>query len=172
MVYPAATAVAVGEELGLSVDEITRGVAAYEPEGSRMHVMRLCGGRRLLDDCYNAGPQSMRAALEVLANSEGKKLAVLGDMAELGELTVSAHREIGVLTQQLGIDGVIAIGQKARDIAETAPGALWFATADEALDAIKAAFVPESALLVKASHSMHFEHIVGELTKEFPQEKQ
>ena len=171
MIYPAAAAVAVGEELGLSVDEIVRGIAAYEPEGSRMHVMQLCGNRRLLDDCYNAGPQSMRAALEVLANSEGKTFAVLGDMAELGELTQSAHREIGALTRELGIDGVFAIGEKARGIADAASGASWFAAADEALDAIKSVFTPGSAMLVKASHSMHFEHIVQELTKVYPQEK-
>lgn len=92
MIYAASLAVAVGEELGLSVPEIERGVALYEPAGSRMRVHRLSGDRRLLDDCYNANPQSMSAALRVLAASEGKKIAVLGDMKELGELTESAHR--------------------------------------------------------------------------------
>ena len=164
MVYPASTAVAVGEALGLSVDEITRGVAAYEPAGARMRVVRLSGNRRLLDDCYNAGPQSMAASLRVLGASEGKTVAVLGDMAELGELTVKAHREIGELARELHIGKVIAVGAKAKDIAETAGGD-WFATVDEALPAIKAAFAPDTAMLVKASHSMHFEKITEELTK-------
>lgn len=165
MVYPASTAVAVGEALGLSVDEITRGVAAYEPAGARMRVVPLSDGRRLLDDCYNAGPQSMRAAMEVLGNSAGNTVAVLGDMAELGELTASAHREMGALAKELRIGKVIAVGRKAKDLAEAAGGD-WYATVDEALPAIKAAFAPDTAMLVKASHSMHFEKITEELTKD------
>ena len=165
MVYPASTAVAVGEALGLGVDEIVRGVAAYEPAGARMRVVNLSDNRRLLDDCYNAGPQSMRAALQVLANSEGNTVAVLGDMAELGELTVEAHRGIGRLAKELGVGRVIAVGKKASTIADAAGGD-WFATVDEALSAIKEAFAPDTAMLVKASHSMHFEKITQELTKE------
>ena len=164
MIYPAATAVAVGEALGLTAEEIVRGVAAYEPAGARMRVVKLPEDRRLLDDCYNAGPQSMRAALEVLAGSGGKKLAVLGDMAELGELTVPAHREMGALAKTLGVS-VIAVGRRAKDLADTA-GGRWFATVEDALPAIREAFAPGTVLLVKASHSMHFEKITGELTKE------
>ena len=164
MIYPASTAVAVGEALGMSADEITRGVAAYEPAGSRMRVVRLSGNRRLLDDCYNAGPQSMAASLRVLGGSEGATVAVLGDMAELGELTVSAHREMGALAKELGIGKVIAVGRKAKDLADAANGD-WYATVDEALPAIRSAFAPDTALLVKASHSMHFEKITEELTK-------
>ena len=164
MIYPASTAVAVGEALGMSAEEITRGVAAYEPAGSRMRVVRLSGNRRLLDDCYNAGPQSMAASLRVLGSSEGNTVAVLGDMAELGELTVSAHREMGALAKELGIGKVIAVGRKAKDLADAANGD-WYATVDEALSAIRAAFAPDTAMLVKASHSMHFEKITEELTK-------
>ncbi|MBE6908426.1 MAG: UDP-N-acetylmuramoyl-tripeptide--D-alanyl-D-alanine ligase [Ruminococcaceae bacterium] len=166
MIYPASIAAAVGEALGLSAEEIERGVAAYEPSGARMHVIELPEGRRLLDDCYNAGPQSMRAALEVLGRSEGRTAAVLGDMAELGELTVAAHREIGALARELGVGQVIAVGEKARDIAAAAgEGAQWFPTVDDALDAVRAAFIPGTAMLVKASHSMHFERITEELSK-------
>ena len=164
MIYPAATAVAVGETLGLTAAEIERGVSAYEPAGARMRVVRISEGRRLLDDCYNAGPQSMSAALEVLAHSEGGTVAVLGDMAELGGLTARAHREIGALAKSLGVGRVIAVGAKAKDIARAAGGD-WFATVDEAMDAIRAAFAPHTAMLVKASHSMHFEKITEELTK-------
>ena len=78
MAYSAAIAVAVGEELGLSTEEITRGAASYEPAGSRMRVLRLRDGRLVLDDCYNANPQSVTAALEILAKTEcGRKVAVL-----------------------------------------------------------------------------------------------
>ena len=167
MVYPAAFAVAIGEALGLDTAEIVRGVAAYEPAGSRMHVIRLSEGRRLLDDCYNANPQSVESSLRVLSSGEGKKVAVLGDMAELGELTQAAHEKIGRLTRELNIDQVIAIGVKAKHIADNATeNALWFATVPEAIPAIRAAFTPGCAMLVKASHSMHFEQIVKEYGKE------
>ena len=166
MIYAVSMAVAVGEELGMARDEIVRGVRFYEPAGSRMHVVKLSDGRRLLDDCYNANPQSMGASLRVLAGSEGKKIAVLGDMAELGELTEQSHRAMGELTAQLGIDCVIAIGQKAKDIANAnGVKAKWFADVQTATDTIKEEFTAGSAMLVKASHSMHFETIVEELTK-------
>ena len=164
MVYPAALAVAVGEALGLTPAQIERGVAAYEPSGSRMRIVWLDGGRCLIDDCYNAGPQSVRAALEVLKYGGEATVAVLGNMEELGDKTVSAHREIGALAKELGIGLVIAVGEKAKDIAEAA-GGRWFATTDEAMDAIRAAFTPGTTLLLKASHSMRFEKLAGELTK-------
>ena len=160
MIYAASLAVAVGEELGLSVPEIERGVALYEPAGSRMRVHRLSGDRRLLDDCYNANPQSMSAALRVLAASEGKKIAVLGDMKELGELTESAHRAMGELCALLGIDRVIAVGEYAAH-----ESAEWYPDAESAVDAARAAFTEGSVLLCKASHSMHLEKIVEELLK-------
>jgi UDP-N-acetylmuramoyl-tripeptide--D-alanyl-D-alanine ligase len=86
-------------------------------------------------------------------------------MAELGELTERAHKEIGELTKELGIDTVIAIGARAKYFTEGNPSAQWFGSVDEAMGAVKAAFTAETAMLVKASHSMHFEKIVEELTK-------
>ncbi len=164
MIYAASIAAAVGEELGLSVSEVERGVAAYEPAGSRMRVHRLSENRRLLDDCYNANPQSMSASLRVLAASEGEKIAVLGDMKELGELTEGAHRAMGELCALLGIDRVIAVGEYARAIAEAAgERAEWYPDAQSAAGAAKRAFTAGSVLLCKASHSMHFEKIVEEL---------
>ena len=166
MIYAASLAVAVGEEMGLTVEEIERGVAAYEPTGSRMRVHRLSGGRRVLDDCYNANPQSMSAALRVLSASEGKKIAVLGDMKELGALTESAHRAMGELCALLGVDQVIAIGEYARELADAAgEGAEWYPDAESAVGAAKRAFTEGSVLLCKASHSMHLEKIVEELLK-------
>ena len=101
----------------------------------------------------------------MLGASGGKKAAVIGDMAELGALTESAHREIGALTKELGIDTVIAIGTRAKYFTEGNPSAQWFESVDQAMDAVRAAFTAETAMLVKASHSMHFEKIVEELTK-------
>ena len=164
MIYPMAMAAAIGEALGLTGEEITAGVAAYVPTGSRMHIIRLPEGRLLIDDCYNANPQAMTEALRLLGVTQTRRrAAVLGDMGELGELTVSAHRAIGALTGELHLDSVIAIGEKARDIASAAPNAQWFPSVEDALPAVRAAFTGGTAMLVKASHAMHFENIVKEL---------
>ena len=166
MIYPMAMAAAIGEVLGLTGEEIAAGVAAYVPTGSRMHLIRLPEGRLLIDDCYNANPQAMEEALKLLAVTPARRrAAVLGDMGELGELTVSAHRAIGVLTGELHLDSVIAIGEKARDIASAAPNARWYASVDDAMPVIRAAFTEGTAVLVKASHAMEFGKIVSELEK-------
>ena len=169
MAYAASIAVAVGEEMGLTNDEIVRGVAAYEPAGSRMRVLRFEEGRIVLDDCYNANPQSVAAALEVLAKTEcERKVAVLGDMGELGELTDQAHINMGALAAMLGFDLVIAIEPKAARIADGAvmsgAKALHFETKEEV--AIQAPLESGTAMLIKASHAMHFEDLVEQL-KEF-----
>ena len=168
MAYAASIAVAVGEALGLSKEEIIRGVAAYAPIGSRMHILRLSDGRVLLDDCYNANPQSVSAALEVLARTEcERRVVVLGDMGELGDLTEQAHFNAGALAAMLGIDFVVAIGSKAVKIADGAAmgGAevLHFATREEAMPTLREQLQPHTTMLIKASHAMHFEEIVKEL---------
>ena len=164
MIYPMAMAAAIGEALDLTGEEITAGVAAYVPTGSRMHIIHLPEERLLIDDCYNANPQAMTEALRLLAVTQTRRrAAVLGDMGELGELTVSAHRAIGALTGELHLDSVIAIGEKARDIASAATNAQWFPSVEDALPAVRAAFTGGTAMLVKASHAMHFENIVKEL---------
>lgn len=164
MIYPMAMAAAIGEALGLTGEEITAGVAAYVPTGSRMHIIHLPEERLLIDDCYNANPQAMTEALRLLAVTQTRRrAAVLGDMGELGELTASAHRAIGALTGELHLDSVIAIGEKARDIASAAPNAQWFPSVEDALPAVRDAFTGGTAMLVKASHAMHFENIVKEL---------
>ena len=172
MAYSASIAVAVGEELGLSHEEIVRGVAAYEPAGSRMRVVHLPEGRILLDDCYNANPQSVTAALEVLAKTEcDRRVAVLGDMGELGALTDQAHYNMGALAAMLGIDFVVAIGEKAARIADgTAQSGgevLHFSTKEEALKTLKEELKPGTAMLVKASHAMHFGALVDALQKDY-----
>ena len=168
MVWPAAMGVAIGETLGLDRDEIIRGVAAYRPTGSRMRVLRAAEGRILLDDCYNANPQSVTAALEVLARTEcEKRVAVLGDMGELGSIADQAHYNIGALTAMLGIDFVVAVGPMAAGIAEGASQnggeAVYFPTKEEAMDELRRQWEPGTAMLVKASHAMEFDKIVSGL---------
>ena len=166
MVYPMAMAAAIGERLGLTAAEIAAGTAAYAPVGSRMHLIRMDGERLVIDDCYNANPQSMAEGIRMLAASRQKKrLAVLGDMGELGALTAQAHRDMGTLCRELGIE-TVAVGEKMKALTETDPEAQWFAGVEEALPAVRARFTPGTAVLVKASRAMHFENIVKELEKE------
>ena len=165
MIYPMAMAAAIGRRLGLTGEEIAAGVAAYTTVGSRMHLIRLPGERLVIDDCYNANPQSMAEGLRMLAASPAQhRVAVLGDMGELGQLTAQAHRDMGALTRELGLTAV-AVGEKMHALTETDPQAQWFATVEEAMPAIRQLFTPGTAVLVKASHAMHFERIVKELEK-------
>ena len=165
MIYPMAMAAAIGRRLGLTGEEIAAGVAAYTTVGSRMHLIRLPGERLVIDDCYNANPQSMAEGLRMLAASPAQhRVAVLGDMGELGQLTAQAHRDMGALTHRLGLTAV-AVGEKMHALTETDPQAQWFATVEEAMPAIRQLFTPGTAVLVKASHAMHFERIVKELEK-------
>ena len=165
MIYPMAMAAAIGRRLGLTREEIAAGVAAYTTVGSRMHLIRLPGERLVIDDCYNANPQSMAEGLRMLAASPAQhRVAVLGDMGELGQLTAQAHRDMGALTRRLGLTAV-AVGEKMHALTETDPQAQWFATVEEAMPAIRQLFTPGTAVLVKASHAMHFESIVKELEK-------
>lgn len=172
MVYSASMAVAIAELLHLNHAEIIRGVEAYQPAGSRMRVIQLPEERCILDDCYNANPQSVSAALEILARTEcDRKVAVLGDMGELGDLTAQAHYNMGALAAMLGIDFVVAIGEKAAMIAdgavESGGEAYHFATKEEAIRELAGQLAPNTAMLVKASHAMHFEWIVEELCKAY-----
>ena len=169
MAHAAAIAVAVGEALGIEKDAIVRGVAAYVPAGSRMRVLRMPENRIVLDDCYNASPQSVTAALEILAKTSSceRTVAVLGDMGELGELTGQAHYNVGALAAMLGIDCVVAIGKKASRIADgtemNGGEVLYFETVDEAVGTVLDQLQPGTAMLVKASHAMHFNALVDQL---------
>ena len=161
MVYPAAIAAGIAWELGLSDPEIVHGIESYRPVGSRMNVLHLPGQRILLDDCYNANPQSVAAALDILAHSEcAQRIAILGDMGELGDLTAQAHYNMGALAAMLGLDLVIAIGEKARNIAsgvsESGGSVRYYPDLVSALPELAASFLPDTAVLVKASHAMNF----------------
>ena len=170
MIYSAAMAAVIGEKLGLSVQEITDGVAQYVPAGERMRLVRCGDGTLLLSDCYNANPQAMAAALQTLRRSGcARKAAVLGDMGELGAISDQAHYEVGLRCGAEGIDTVVAIGPKAKRIADGAKesgcGAVfWFDAKDEADEALRGLMGADTAILIKASHAMQFETIVRQLS--------
>ena len=171
MAYAAAIAAAVGEALGLSREEIARGAASYVPTGSRMRVLRLPGRRMLLDDCYNANPQSVAAALEILARTAcDRRVAVLGDMGELGDIRSRAHFNMGALAAMLGVDLVFAVGSGelagkiADGVALGGGSVLYFPTKEEALPELRRQLGQEgTVMLVKASHAMKFGWLVERL---------
>ena len=172
MIYSAAMAAIIGEKLGLSRAEIVAGVAAYRPAGERMRVIRCGSGALLLSDCYNANPQAMAAAIGTLRGSGcGHTVAVLGDMGELGAISQQAHYDVGRCCGENGIETVVAIGEKAEQIARGARehgcgDVHWFAAKEEALPLLRGLCRADTALLVKASHAMAFPALVAALSGE------
>lgn len=167
----AALAILVGRDLGLSRDEVQRGLAECRPAKMRMQVERI-GGAVVLNDAYNANADSMRAALATLAEfpAKNRRIAILGDMAELGEGAAAAHREVGTLAGQFGIDHVVAIGQQAivtADCARSAgaKNAAAFTDFSTALTAVSYLAMPGDVILVKASRSARLERVVEALRK-------
>ena len=158
--YSAALAVAVGEELGMEHDAIAAGIEAFRSPDKRMAIETLVGDRVMIDDSYNANPQSMAAALRVLAAAETTRhIAFLGDMKELGdEIAASGHREIGRLIAELGIDEVLCIGPLCRqymvDAIESSGNTKvkWYSSREEAYPDLVKAFGEHTALLLKGSH--------------------
>ena len=115
--YNAAAAIAATLSLGVTKDEIKEGLCSAEPVHGRMEVLTSGRGIRIIDDTYNANPMSMEASLKMLANMRGRKVAVLGDMLELGDMSKDAHRRIGRLVQDMGVSMLFVIGSFSGDIA-------------------------------------------------------
>lgn len=161
MVANALAAAAVGVELGLTSSEIKAGVESYKTVGSRANLIDT-GKIRIIDDCYNANPTSVKASLDTLMNFDGRKVAVLGDMKELGENELELHYEVGVYAKKC--DKVIAVGPLAKELAKGADGE-YFETKEELIEKLPELIVSGDIVLVKASHSMAFEKIVEELKK-------
>ena len=168
MIYSAAMAAIIGEKLGVSQKQIIAGVAHYEPAGERMRLLHRADGTLIVSDCYNANPQSMGAAIHVLAGTGKKTVAVLGDMGELGALSEQAHRDMGAACAAEKIDTVVAIGEKAKSIAEEAEkqgckAVSWFADKESAYPLLDSLCGENTAILIKASHAMQFRNIVQHL---------
>ena len=175
MIYPTLMAAAVAEALGMAPDEIIRGIGAFLPTKMRMNIVRCKGDIVILNDAYNANPQSMRAAAAVLGDAQGRrKVAVVGDMKELGPSAEQFHRAVGGYFAQAGTDRLIAVGELARFIAEGARDAGmdqadWFPGFDEAKTALSREVRAGVTILVKASRAMAFEKIVDFLQANVPQ---
>lgn len=152
------TAIAVAEVLGVPLPETALNV---EFSKFREEERPLPGDGVLLNDCYNANPASMRAALEhfVVRAGDRRRIAVLGDMLELGPGAPTYHREIRELVQELGIEQVIAVGELAREY-----GGEWVATAAEAGERLRAELRPGDAVLVKGSLGVGLAVVAENLT--------
>lgn len=175
MIYPTLIAAAVGERFGLTPDQLEEGISQFVPTRMRMNVLRRGKGITILDDTYNANPQSMRAAISVLADSHGGyKAAVLGDMLELGPFAPALHTGVGEYLSNVGVDCLVAVGELAGYIAQGAreagvPQVIHCHTREEAKAVLSQAVRPDSTILVKASRGMKLEELTArllELTEE------
>ena len=165
-VMNAVAAVAVGRLFGIDDSGIARALHRVEPTPMRMEYKKV-GAVHLINDTYNANPSSMKAALDALAATAGRKLAVLGDMLELGERGRAAHREVGKHAAEVA-ERIITAGDLARDIAEAAvdeggmPSSRVVAcsSSDEAAAAVLAEIRDGDVILVKGSRGMRMEAVV------------
>ena len=165
MVANALAAVAVGRLLGMNEDELKAGVQAYKTVGSRANVINT-GGIRIIDDCYNANPNSVRASVDTLVNFGGRTVAILGDMKELGMNELPLHFETGRYARDKGVALVLAVGPLAKELAKGADGR-WFESIEALEKELPGLLLPGDTALVKASHSMQFEKITAFLREHF-----
>ena len=163
MVYAALEGAAVGFVLGLSDEEIIRGIASYEPVGRR--ARRIETGRlTIIDDCYNANPTSVGSAIRSLSRCVGRKVCILGDMLELGENAPELHFQTGELARACGIDLVLTAGELAAEIARgAAQPEHSFPDRETLIAALPSLLRRGDTVLVKASRSMRFEEITAVL---------
>ena len=169
-VYNALAATCVAEQLGLSMDEIKCGIAAASTISGRTNLIHT-KGMTVIDDCYNANPVSMKASLDVLSKAGGRKIAVLGDMGELGEDEKQLHYEVGTYAGTLPIDLLLCVGTLSGKLAEGAKKqnpaltVKHYGTREEMTEELLATVKEGDAVLVKASHFMEFPKVVAALTE-------
>ncbi len=168
MVLDSLAAAAAGYEMGLTACEIKRGLESFRPVDGRMTRIPFRGAV-IINDCYNASPKSMEASLRVLASAKGRRIALLGDMLELGEKTAELHRGVGALCAELGLDMLLTVGELAENIAAAAAGAgmksVRSVTKDEAASILGSELRSGDTLLVKASRGMALETVIRSVTE-------
>ena len=151
--------------LGIAYDDIVAGLNRFGGVSGRLATAHTASGARIINDTYNANPQSLKAAMNVLAVDGADSWLVLGDMAELGDEKEQAHRIAGEQAQDLGIKHLLATGDLARFAVEAfGEGAHFFADRQQLIDALVRGITPDSVILVKGSRSMAMEQVVNALT--------
>ncbi len=176
LVYNACAAAAVALSLGTDPTVVTEGLAAFRMGEMRLDVSHLVSGITLINDAYNSSPLSVRGALDVLSQTKAqRRVAVLGDMLELGDLTESAHRQIGADAVNCGVEWLIAVGQQRGLIAAGARSqGLDSERIAEAKDAAEAERIvlqgvrPNDLILIKGSRGVGLERVALALAASYP----
>lgn len=172
-VYDALAAYAAATRLGLDPARCAAALSRYQTTGMRQHIVEK-GGITFIEDCYNASPDSMKAALSVLkALPNARKIALLGDMLELGDASESGHRETGEWAADAGVSLLIAYGPNSAVMAEAAKNrgiaTVHCQTAAEVLQYLQQSVRPGDAVLAKASHAMKLDEILADFYAALPQ---
>ncbi len=163
-IYNALASAAVAVAAGLPLNDIAAGLQAMQPVDKRLTVYLGINQSTLIDDCYNASPTGIKAALEVLSQYEGERLWVFADMKELGSYTDESHREVGIAAKALGIDEIFAIGEKAHLTLEAfGEGGQHFKDKDALVSALKPKLHKDMTVLVKGSRGNKLETVVAAL---------
>lgn len=170
-VYNAICAFAVGDILGIKAEEIIKGIAEFKLTAKRMDIELIKDNIKVINDSYNASFDSMKAALEVMNKTEAKrKIAVLGNMLELGEYTKELHRKVGEEVVKNETDILITVGEYAEEIANKAKELglkeiYIFKDIENAIKLLKSTIKKDDLILLKASNSMNFSKILDEIKK-------
>ena len=156
----ALAAAACAHAIGIKVSTIGEGLTSFRPYIGRLQVKRAASGATVIDDSYNANPDSVRAAIDVLASCPAPTALVLGDMGEVGEHGREFHREVGEYARTKGVTQLLAMGEATRDtVAAFGQGARHFEKLEELVSDLKA-----NTILVKGSRFMKMERVVSALT--------
>jgi UDP-N-acetylmuramoyl-tripeptide--D-alanyl-D-alanine ligase len=156
----ALAAAACAHAAGIGARAIGEGLSAFRPYTGRLQVKQARGGATLIDDTYNANPDSVRAAIDVLSTCPAPTALVLGDMGEVGEKGAEFHREVGAYASSRKISNLYALGDATKDAVEAfGSGARHFTSVDELVSAIEA-----KTILVKGSRFMKMERVIAALT--------
>jgi UDP-N-acetylmuramoyl-tripeptide--D-alanyl-D-alanine ligase len=156
----ALAAAACAHAVGITASTIAQGLTAFRPYRGRLQVKQAAGGATVIDDSYNANPDSVRAAIDVLASCPPPTALVLGDMGEVGERSGEFHREVGEYARAQGVTQLLAMGEASREaVAAFGPGARHFDSVQDLISNLKG-----NTILVKGSRFMKMERVVAALT--------
>ncbi|MDB5801882.1 MAG: UDP-N-acetylmuramoyl-tripeptide--D-alanyl-D-alanine ligase [Rhodocyclales bacterium] len=157
----AAAAAAAAIAAGVPLDVVVIGLAGYNGTKGRLQVRSTSEGAVVLDDTYNANPDSVRAGIDVLAATPGGKVLVLGDMGEIGDISAQCHDEIGGYAKSQGVDRLLALGEhSAVAVRNFGAGGEHFDNIDDLVAALRAMLAPDMVVLVKGSRFMKMERVV------------
>jgi UDP-N-acetylmuramoyl-tripeptide--D-alanyl-D-alanine ligase len=157
----ALAAIAAATAAGATLESCVRALSGFAAVKGRLQIKRSRHGALLIDDTYNANPDSVRAAIDVLAHAPGRKLLVLGDMGEVGDQGSDFHIEIGAYARDRGIDALYALGElAAHTVRAFGEGGRHYAAIEALLVDVGAALGPQTAVLVKGSRFMQMERVV------------